>query len=424
MDHAKPWQTADDRPIARISYAQNMEDILLDRLFGGRPGTFMDVGANHPFLDSNTYFFYLRGWRGVNLEPIPHNHALFLEHRPGDLNLDVAASDFEGDLTFHEIATDEGLTGHSSLSAEVADQHRGGGFSIASYQVRARTVAALVAEHRIEPPDFLSLDVEGHEDAVLRGIPWKTWRPRALVIEALSPLSHEVSYGAWEPTLLANGYLFAATNGVNRFYLRDDLRDKLPLFQTPVNCLDQYQRAEVVAARGEVEGLNGAVQYLQRQYDQIVADRDWDRANFERIREGWTWGQAQAEHAQHAWERDRAAYERDRAAYEHHRAESDRAAVASEADRAALHALRIEFEHTREEFHRCWAAREWERADLQARQEAARHQEDALREENESLRRQLLATQRGLRPYRLLDRLGLVPRGYGMARRVKGRLTP
>ena len=116
MPPLKPAQAPSSPPCERISYAQNMEDILLDRLFRGRPGTFMDIGANHPFLDSNTYFFYLRGWRGVNLEPIPRNHALFLEHRPGDLNLEVAASDSEGSLTFHEIATDEGLTGHSSLS--------------------------------------------------------------------------------------------------------------------------------------------------------------------------------------------------------------------------------------------------------------------------------------------------------------------
>jgi hypothetical protein len=64
-------------PVSRISYAQNMEDILLDRVFRGRPGTFMDIGGNHPFIDNNTYFFYVRGWRGVSLEPTQRGHALF-----------------------------------------------------------------------------------------------------------------------------------------------------------------------------------------------------------------------------------------------------------------------------------------------------------------------------------------------------------
>ena len=44
------------RPVPRVSYAQNMEDILLDRLFGDHVGSFVDVGANNPFIDSNTHF--------------------------------------------------------------------------------------------------------------------------------------------------------------------------------------------------------------------------------------------------------------------------------------------------------------------------------------------------------------------------------
>src|SRR5436305_14357375 len=97
------------RPASRVSYAQNAEDMLLDALFRGRPGTFVDIGANHPFTDNNTYFFYVRGWRGVNVEPAPPGHALFLEHRPDDLNLAVAVSDAEGTLPFYEIANADGL---------------------------------------------------------------------------------------------------------------------------------------------------------------------------------------------------------------------------------------------------------------------------------------------------------------------------
>src|SRR5262245_11749665 len=93
----KPVIKENPRWVPRISYAQNQEDILLDRLFKDQPrGTFVDVGANHPVLDNNTYFFYVRGWRGYNLEPIRRLHALFLEQRPEDTNLAVAASDAEG----------------------------------------------------------------------------------------------------------------------------------------------------------------------------------------------------------------------------------------------------------------------------------------------------------------------------------------
>ncbi len=108
------------REIPRISYAQNREDILLDRLFGDHVGRYMDVGSCHPILDSNTHFFYERGWRGVNLEPRVSSFHSFLHQRPEDLNLNLAASDFDGELTFYEV-DDDGL---STVSAEIAQGYR------------------------------------------------------------------------------------------------------------------------------------------------------------------------------------------------------------------------------------------------------------------------------------------------------------
>ena len=94
-----------DREVPRVSYAQNREDILLDRLFGEHVGRYMDVGSCHPILDSNTHFFYERGWRGVNLEPRVSSFHSFLDQRPEDLNLNLAASDFDGELLFYEVDT-------------------------------------------------------------------------------------------------------------------------------------------------------------------------------------------------------------------------------------------------------------------------------------------------------------------------------
>ena len=149
MNNREPSESL--HPAARVSYAQNMEDILLDRFFMDQRGTFMDIGANHPIYDNNTYFFYLRGWRGVNLEPIPRLHNLFLQHRPEDLNVAVAASDKEMTLPFYEIPACAGL---STLSSDVANDHRRRGFQVVECQVSARTIGSLVKEHSISAPDI------------------------------------------------------------------------------------------------------------------------------------------------------------------------------------------------------------------------------------------------------------------------------
>src|SRR5947209_8363684 len=95
--------------VPRISYAPNHEDILLDRIFGDHVGTFMDVGACGPTVDNRTYFFYRRGWRGVNIEPVPRLHAQLQAVRPGDLNLPLAAWDSNGEIPFFEIVRPGGL---------------------------------------------------------------------------------------------------------------------------------------------------------------------------------------------------------------------------------------------------------------------------------------------------------------------------
>jgi FkbM family methyltransferase len=261
--------------IARTSYAQNQEDILLDRLFPGHVGTYMDIGANNPVVDNNTYFFYLRGWRGVTIEPIRRLCDLHRLHRPDDLNLAVAVSDVEGFSPFFEVRDGDPL---STLSEEVAEQHRGRGLNVVEHRVPVRTVAGLVREHGIEPPDIVCIDVECCEDRVIRGIPLDSWRPAVLVVEGTIPMTETPNYQGWEPRLFDAGYLFAADNGVNRFYLRDDLADRAERLRRPVNVLDDYRRFEAVYLESQVEDLRRQVRELTLQGEDARRERDSERA--------------------------------------------------------------------------------------------------------------------------------------------------
>jgi hypothetical protein len=66
-----------------ISYAQNYEDVMLWRaLKHVQHGFYIDVGANDPTDDSVTKAFYVRGWRGINVEPLKLHHQDLLEARP------------------------------------------------------------------------------------------------------------------------------------------------------------------------------------------------------------------------------------------------------------------------------------------------------------------------------------------------------
>ncbi|MBX6311667.1 MAG: FkbM family methyltransferase [Isosphaeraceae bacterium] len=455
-----------ERPqaLTRISYAQNMEDILLDRLFQGRPGTFVDIGANHPFIDSNTYFFYLRGWRGVNIEPDPRSHAQLQEHRPEDLNLAVAVSEVDSsELTFYEVDDHGTPTGLSTLSAEVAEGHRAHGFTVTEHRVPVRGLASLIAEYQIEPPDLVSIDVEGHETPIIRGIPLATWRPKVFVIEATVPLSGIASHLEWEPILLAQGYIFATFNGVNRFYLRDDLADKKDLFATPVNVLDNYFRHDLMV-------LQARYDVMRDRYEQEKAAREFERNQFAEIRAGWEWGMTQALEARNAWDwerrelykerekwkeaaeffakseayfnEERANWQRERESLLWFKNDHENQVLGHQRAEQLWEQERQRFEQERQRFEQERATFEQERVVMQEErtrfeQERNAFQEDCARFEQERARfeqeraawqverehflHQLAETQRLLRPYRLIDRLGVVTTGYGWARRWKKR---
>ena len=85
-----------------ISYSQNFEDVILNRIFRHKKdGFYVDVGACHPTYDSVTKHFYDRGWTGINIEPVPEMAQLFREDRPKDINLAVAIGNTSGEIELY-----------------------------------------------------------------------------------------------------------------------------------------------------------------------------------------------------------------------------------------------------------------------------------------------------------------------------------
>ena len=225
-----------------ISYAQNLEDVLLARALSGvQRGYYIDVGAFDPDIDSVTRHFYDAGWCGINIEPAPAQLALFARVRPRDINLNIALGRNNGTLTFHDFSP----LGVSTVDADVAGEMRARGFVGRDVQVPVLTLAQICRDHDVRAIDFLKIDVEGHEAEVLAGHDWNFVRPRILLVEATRPMSTTPAYDAWEPMILRQGYLFAWFDGLNRYYVRREDADLLAHFRIPPNIFDGY----VVARR-------------------------------------------------------------------------------------------------------------------------------------------------------------------------------
>ena len=218
----------------QLSYAQRLEDYHLALAFGDRvTGTYIDVGAGHPVADNVSYWFYLKGWRGMVVEPQQHLLDLYAHLRPRDLAVGSLIGAQDGEADFHVVGR---LHGFSTTIAEHARTAAGYGAPVETIRLPVRTLASLVAEHDFGPVDFLKIDVEGAEAAVLAGLDWTRCRPRIVLVEALSPGSLAEAWREWEPLLLRNGYRFALFDELNRFYVAEEeheLAARLPRTPAP-----------------------------------------------------------------------------------------------------------------------------------------------------------------------------------------------
>ncbi len=342
-----------------VSYAQNQEDVLLHRVFGGQEtGFYVDVGAFHPVRGSVTKAFYDRGWSGINVEPGQVFEELAAA-RPRDVNLRMAALDRVGEVAFVEDAADAGMS-------HVAATPGGPGPGPAARMVPCDTIENIIRDHsRRRPVDFLKIDAEGAEAAIIGHTDWRRLRPRVLVIETTLPWSTTLANQDWEPVLLEQGYLRAFFDGINCFYIpEEEAAALLRHFQAPVNVLDSARQydpaAEAVAAERDRlhASLAAAEAERERLRAEVVAAQAAAETERERLR-------ADAEAAQAAAETER----------ERLRADAEAAQAAAEAERERLRAEVVSAQAAAE------TERERLRADAAAAQAAAEAERERLRAE-------------------------------------------
>lgn len=204
-----------------VSYSQEGEDMIVKRFMEhvGR-GFYVDVGAYHPKRFSNTYYFYKKGWRGINIDATPGSMQLFNKLRPRDINLEVAVSNTEETLTFHKFNNAPINTFSKELSRK---RNHHGPFKIREEVPMKTKPLSKILDRHLSPDqeiDFLTIDVEGMDLQVLQSNNWQRYRPTLVLVEELNFDSIENSEVA--EFLDRQGYHFCAKTYNTVFYQKDD----------------------------------------------------------------------------------------------------------------------------------------------------------------------------------------------------------
>ena len=185
---------------ANPSYAQCGEDAIVKQLFNVlevEHPSYLDVGAYLPIACNNTYLFYSQGSRGVLVEPnldlIPEIKA----RRPDDtvLNIGIGVSDRDA-ADYYCLTMPEWNTFDKDEAERASEKTRG------KVKIEKVVKMSLVPINRIieahfrgKSPDFLSIDVESMDLAILRTLDFKRFRPKVICTETLTLMSNRMAPG-------------------------------------------------------------------------------------------------------------------------------------------------------------------------------------------------------------------------------------
>ena len=196
------------------SYSQEGEDLVLARILENlkiTTGFFVDIGAHHPTRFSNTYYFYRRGWRGINVDALPGTKKLFERMRSRDITIECGVGAQQGLLKYFAF-NEPALNTFSEQEANKKNFHPY--HIVDTFQIPVVTLKQILDDHlpRGMQIDFMTIDAEGFDHEVISSNDWSLHRPRVILIELLNTGIENLELHPTAQMLRMNNYrVFAKT---------------------------------------------------------------------------------------------------------------------------------------------------------------------------------------------------------------------
>ena len=206
------------------SYSQEGEDLVLQRIFNDKQnGFYVDIGAFHPKRFSNTYFFYKKGWVGINIDAMPGSMKKFNSIRKKDINIELPVSNVKEILTYY-IFNEPAL---NTFSKNLAESRNGKyGYRILEKRkietIKLSEILDKYLPNNINDIDFMSIDVETLDYEVLLSNDWEKYSPKIILIEDLKFDINNLNNSDINKLLVQNNYTFFAKTVNTIFYKRND----------------------------------------------------------------------------------------------------------------------------------------------------------------------------------------------------------
>ena len=188
------------------SYSQGSMDLILNHIFKDKnDGFYIDVGCQHPIKNNNTYLLYKKGWTGVNIDLDNVNIDLFNFFRPNDKNVNSAVSDKVEKVKlfyYHQKSPINTLDEKISSKQQAKIEKK--------IDIQTNTLENILDNYSIKKIDLLTIDVEGFELKVIKGLNFNKYKPSVIILEFLDleAKKWEIPYNNLDSVLKSEIYNF------------------------------------------------------------------------------------------------------------------------------------------------------------------------------------------------------------------------
>jgi len=197
-----------DKRINRFKNSPDDEQILVREFFGNKShGFYVDVGANDPIIESQTYHLEESGWHGLLIEPLTSYCDRLKANRKG-IVIQHACSAPENHNKVLKLLV---AGGHSTLNENPIAL---GTKTNESVEVVCKTLDSILEHNDVAKHfDFISIDIEGHEMEMFKGFTLEKWQPQLVLLE-----DHVTNHDK-HAFMVRNHYQLLMRTGLNSWYV-------------------------------------------------------------------------------------------------------------------------------------------------------------------------------------------------------------
>ena len=175
-----------------ISFSKSGDDIQINKLINKQtPGVYVDIGCWDPIKASNTYYFSLREWKGICIDPNPELGKLYKKYRPKDYFINAAIGNSETNLDYYFLEE----SSMNTMSFDFIKKHGLEDKIIKKVSIPVYSLKSILDKHIQvnDRLDFFDVDAEGYDLEILKTNDWEKYRPKVVLVESDISIKNDIT---------------------------------------------------------------------------------------------------------------------------------------------------------------------------------------------------------------------------------------